>query len=81
MKDKLDVLHRGVLVLLPEPDDIGRAIIYFNPSLKRGDEDDKVFNMLVLLFFNFNYRSIILNDLMYFPPFLKSYRLLNCGGI
>ena len=45
MKDKLDVLHRGVLVLLPEPDDIGRAIIYFNPSLKRGDDDDKVFNM------------------------------------
>ena len=50
MKDKLDVLHRGVLVLLPEPDDRGRAIIYFNPSLKRGDEDDKVFNMLVVVF-------------------------------
>ena len=47
MKDKLDVLHRGVLVLLPEPDDIGRAIIYFNPSLKRGDDDDKVFMLVV----------------------------------
>ena len=51
MKDNIDVLHRGVLVLLPEPDDRGRAIIYFNPSLKRGiDEDDKVFNMLVVVF-------------------------------
>jgi len=43
MKDNIDDLQRGVLVLLPEPDDGGRAIIYFNPSLKRGDDDDKVF--------------------------------------
>ena len=50
MKDNIDVLHRGVLVLLPEPDDIGRAIIYFNPSLKRGDDDDKVF--VVVVFFS-----------------------------
>ena len=43
MKDNINVLQRGVLVLLPEPDDGGRSIIYFNPSLKRGDDDDKVF--------------------------------------
>ena len=42
MKDNIDVLQRGVLVLLPEPDDGGRAIIYFNPSLKGKDDDDKV---------------------------------------
>ena len=45
MKNNIDILQRGVLVLLPESDDRGRAIIYFNPSLKRGDDDDKVFNM------------------------------------
>ena len=27
MKDKVDVLKKGILVLLPEPDDRGRAII------------------------------------------------------
>ena len=57
MKDNIDILQRGVLVLLPEPDDGGRAIIYFNPSLKRGDDDDKVF--VVVVFLNFN---CLLND-------------------
>ena len=52
MKDNIDVLQKGVLVLLPEPDDRGRAIIYFNPSLKRGDDDtaDKVFNIVFLFY-------------------------------
>ena len=59
MKDKVDDLKKGVLVLLPEPDERGRAIIYFNPSLKRGDDDDKVF--VVVFFFNFN---CLLNDLI-----------------
>ena len=80
MKDNIDVLQKEVLVLLPEPDDRGRAIIYFNPSLKRGDDDtaNKVFNFALfcwLLICNF------LKDLMYSPPFFKSYRLLNCGGV
>ena len=63
MKDNIDVLQRGVLVLLPEPDDGGRAIIYFNPSLKRGDDDDKV--CICWLFFNFN---CLLNDLIFVMP-------------
>ena len=43
MRDNIDILQKGVLILLSEPDDRGRAIIYFNPSLKGKDDDDKVF--------------------------------------
>ena len=44
MKDKVDVLKKGILVLLPEPDDRGRAIIYTNLSLLgEGDTAEKVF--------------------------------------
>ena len=43
MKDKVDVLKKGILVLLPEPDDRGRAIIYTNLSLMgEGDTAEKV---------------------------------------
>ena len=72
MKDNIDLVRRGILVLLPELDDRGRAIIYFDP-LKRDDDtadNDKVFNIVGLFFFNFN---CPFNDLMYSPPFLKSY--------
>ena len=56
MKDKVDVLKKGILVLLPEPDDRGRAIIYTNLSLMgEGDTAEKVCHsfalcLLVLLF-------------------------------
>ena len=52
MKDNIDLVRRGILVLLPEPDDRGRAIIYFDP-LKRDDDtadNDKVFNIVGLFF-------------------------------
>jgi hypothetical protein len=52
MKDNIDLVRRGILVLLPELDDRGRAIIYFDP-LKRDDDtadNDKVFNIVGLFF-------------------------------
>jgi len=49
MKDKVDVLKKGVLVLLPEPDERGRAIIYTNPSLLGdGDTAEKVFFLFAM---------------------------------
>ena len=56
MKDKVDILKKGILVLLPEPDDRGRAIIYTNLSLLgEGDTAEKVFFLLhcVLVTVNF----------------------------
>ena len=58
MKDKVDDLKKGVLVLLPEPDERGRAIIYTNLSLLGdGDTADKVFficNVLLVTVYSLN---------------------------
>lgn len=73
MKDKVDVLKKGVLVLLPEPDDKGRAIIYTNLSLLGdGDTADKVFFYLQCIV---GYCELFERPhICYAPPFLKSYR-------
>lgn len=42
MRNNLDVLKKGILVLLPEPDEGGRAIIYANLSLKGDGDPEKV---------------------------------------
>ena len=62
MKDKVDVLKKGVLVLLPEPDERGRAIIYTNLSLLGGgDTAEKVFFYLQCIVVTVN----SLNDLIF----------------
>ena len=42
MKDNIDLVKRGILVLLPELDDRGRSIIYANLSLRGDGDPDKV---------------------------------------
>jgi len=42
MKDNIDIVKRGILVLLPELDDRGRSIIYANLSLRGDGDPDKV---------------------------------------
>ena len=61
MKDNIDLVKRGIFVLLPEPDDRGRSIIYANLSLRGDGDPDKVclYFRLMLLWLLFNINSML----------------------